>query len=177
MDKSNLGLAGEFAVASELCRRDVYAQPTFGNQKRLDLLALVSSSRHIRIEVKAKQKGEWPSCKGISGENVFLVFVDFAGKSDTERPDFYVLSSNDWRQVVERELERLKQKYPDQRSTIGKIGDDDENVLTLWDKVDPSRKCYEGCVVKPESIQTYKDAWDKIASTTGQELKRSKTRS
>ena len=38
IDKSILGVAGEFAVASELCKRNIYAQLTLGNQKRVDLL-------------------------------------------------------------------------------------------------------------------------------------------
>jgi hypothetical protein len=31
--KDTLGLAGEFAAASELCRRGIYAQLTLGNRK------------------------------------------------------------------------------------------------------------------------------------------------
>jgi hypothetical protein len=36
ISKSTLGLAADYAVASELCRRNIYAQPTFGHQKRTD---------------------------------------------------------------------------------------------------------------------------------------------
>jgi hypothetical protein len=36
--KESLGLAAEFAVASELCRRWLFAQLTLGNKKRTDLL-------------------------------------------------------------------------------------------------------------------------------------------
>jgi hypothetical protein len=38
ISRNTLGLAAEFAVASELCRRNVYAQLTLGHQKRTDLL-------------------------------------------------------------------------------------------------------------------------------------------
>jgi len=34
ISKDILGLAGEFAVASELCRRGIYAQLTLGTRKR-----------------------------------------------------------------------------------------------------------------------------------------------
>jgi hypothetical protein len=161
IDKSILGVAGELAVASELCRRNVYAQPTFGHQKSMDLLAFVgsssSSSRLLRIEVKAKQGPEWPNCKGISGEDVFLVFVDFAGKSDTDRPDFYVLTSDEWRELVKAQLERCKQTNPDTKAFVT-----DDNQLIWPDQVGDSGKCYKGCGVKPQGIQIHKDAWHKI---------------
>ncbi len=95
IDKSILGIAGEFAVAAELCRRNICAQPTFGNQKRIDLLAFGQSGKMVRLEVKAKQGSSWPNCRGICGEGVFLVFVDFAEREEGDRPDFYVLSASD----------------------------------------------------------------------------------
>src|SRR5712692_3635123 len=97
VEKSILGIAGEFAVAAELCRRNVYAQLTLGNQKRVDLLTLSRSGIFLKIEVKAKQGPSWPSVKGLSPGEAFLVFVDFADRRDTDRPDFYILSSDDWR--------------------------------------------------------------------------------
>ena len=39
MDPQMVGIAAEFACASELPRRNIYAQPTFGRLKRTDLLA------------------------------------------------------------------------------------------------------------------------------------------
>ena len=32
IDREEISLAGEFAVASELCKRGIYAQLTFGNK-------------------------------------------------------------------------------------------------------------------------------------------------
>ena len=93
IEKSILGVAGEFAVAAELCRRNIYAQLTLGHQKRIDLLALLHDGNMLRIEVKAKQGREWPNCKGIYGDNTFIIFVDYREKAATERPDFYVLTS------------------------------------------------------------------------------------
>lgn len=84
IDKSILGVAGEFAVAAELCRRGIYAQLTLGHRKRTDLLVVSETGRMYRIEVKAKQGRDWPNCRGISGQDSFLVFVDSAGKQDTE---------------------------------------------------------------------------------------------
>jgi hypothetical protein len=52
--KENLGLAAEFAVASELCRRNMYAQLTMGTHKRTDIL-IEGKSRMLSIQVKGKQ--------------------------------------------------------------------------------------------------------------------------
>jgi hypothetical protein len=58
-----LNLAGEYAVASELCRRGVYSQLTLGHHKRTDIL-VEKDNTLARIQVKTKQTREWP---GISG--------------------------------------------------------------------------------------------------------------
>jgi hypothetical protein len=74
-DKAILGVAGEFAVAAELCRRNLYAQLTLGHQKRTDLLVFGQSGQMCRIEVKAKQGRDWPNCRGVSGAGVFIVRI------------------------------------------------------------------------------------------------------
>lgn len=68
ISKDILGLAAEFAVASELCRRNIYAQLTLGFRKRTDIL--VETERGMsRIQVKGKQGKEWPGCKVIYGND------------------------------------------------------------------------------------------------------------
>jgi hypothetical protein len=48
-EKSVLGVAGEFAVTSELCRRNIYAQLTLGNQKRIDLLTMSREGKFLKF--------------------------------------------------------------------------------------------------------------------------------
>lgn len=48
MDKDILGLSVEYAVASELCRRELYAQLTLGPRKRTDIL-LETDESMLRI--------------------------------------------------------------------------------------------------------------------------------
>jgi len=79
IDKEKLSLAGEYVVASELCRRGIYAQLTLGTRKRTDLLVDTETAM-LRIQVKAKQGRNWPYCKGIFGENMLLIFVDYKNK-------------------------------------------------------------------------------------------------
>jgi hypothetical protein len=141
-----VGLAAEFAVASELCRRDIYAQLTLGHLKRTDLLILTRDDKLLRIEVKGKQGSVWPNCKGICGNNVIMVLVDFAGKGESDRPDFYVLTVEDWLDFVKGEGVEI----------------DNQNVPTFVGNIGPSGKAYKGMGVRPEQVQDYKEKWEKI---------------
>jgi hypothetical protein len=157
LDKSILGVAGEFAVSAELCRRNIYAQPTFGNQKRVDLLAFSPTGRLLRIEVKTKQGPVWPNCRGIRDPDTFLVFVALEARGPVERPGYYVLSAEDWRTVAQGELERYRAKHPDRRVHLTH-----ESVLVLPDEVGKTLKPYEGCSIRPDRLTAHQDAWHKI---------------
>ena len=146
--KETLGLAGEYAVASELCRRGIYAQLTLGNRKRTDLLVENDSSM-LRIQVKSKQKREWPGIKGIIGNDIVLVLVDFEKKSLDSRPDFYVLISDDWGRVIDTRC--IKTGHVKN----GKVIVSQCNVPTWNDG-------YVGMGIKPSDVQEYKEKWDKV---------------
>ena len=56
--KNNISLSGEYAVASELCRRGLYAQLTIGNYKSTDIVIFDENHEHyVKVEVKSKQSG------------------------------------------------------------------------------------------------------------------------
>jgi hypothetical protein len=148
ISKDTLGLAAEFAVASELCKRNIYAQLTLGLRKRTDILVETERGM-LRIQVKGKQRREWPGCKGIHGEGIVLVFVDFENKEENERPDFYILTVENWEKLMEKEL-KLTGKIERGEVTI-----DDKNMPTWKDG-------YQGMGVKPDMIKEYKEQWDKI---------------
>jgi hypothetical protein len=107
LSKELLGLAGEYAAASELCRRGMYAQLTLGHHKRTDLLVEFEFG-FVRIQVKAKQGREWPAISGIYTDDDFIILVDFSG-ADCVQPDFYILNLSDWKSLLEQE----KELYPD----------------------------------------------------------------
>ena len=112
LERSILSLAAEYATATELCRRKFYVQLTLGNLKRTDLLLYAEHrSQLARIEVKAKQGQAWPACRGISGRNSYLVFVDFFKKHRDERPDFYILSADDWLVLAKRLIKRYRRTH------------------------------------------------------------------
>lgn len=151
-DPEMIGVAAEFAVASELGRRNVYAQPTFGHLKRTDLLIFGKSERPIRIEAKGKQSKQWPNCKGIADHNSVLVLVDFAGKAETERPDFYILTADDWLAFVKREIA----KRPDKKIEL------DSDNCPIWTTQVKGGKPYRGMGVEVKDVAPHKEAWHKI---------------
>jgi hypothetical protein len=151
--KEHLGLAAEFAVASELCRRNAYAQLTLGARKRTDLLVEASEGTMLRIEVKGKQGNSWPNCKGIFGHNAVLVLVDFARKSANERADFYILTSEDWLSLVNIQLADGISK--------GTIRIDEMNV-PIWLGQSKQGTTYRGMGVNPHQVEEHRERWDKI---------------
>ena len=158
--KDTLGISGEFAVASELCRRGIYAQLTLGLRKRTDLL-VETNNNMLRIQVKAKQGREWPNCKGIYGSNIFLVFVDFENKKDTDRPDFYILDPQDWLNLVNQ----VAGTY----ISSGFVQINQYNTPIWVNQKNKAGKSYEGMGVKSQHLQQctnglylYKERWDKI---------------
>jgi hypothetical protein len=146
LKKDNLSMAGEYAVASEICRRNFYAQVTLGHLKRTDILVYnPDTGKEVKIEVKTKQGREWPAIKGINEKQTLLIFVDFENKKDTERPDFYILTADDWRDF----LTRFVVNQP--------------NLEKLIDGYIPQYKDgYIGACVKPQQIAQHKERWDKV---------------
>lgn len=140
-----MGLTGEYAVASELCKRGYYAQLTLGNHKKTDLIVeypLTESERRLfRVSVKSKTGRTWPKVTGIWEKGDLLVFVDFHKKPSDERPDFYVLNVTAWKEVV-RALQKTK-------NNGAKI--DTTNTLH-WEG-------WYGCSVGVEDVKHCKDSW------------------
>lgn len=148
--KETLALAGEFAVASELCKRGIYAQLTLGNHKSADLLLDVKDGGMLRVQVKSKQGKQWPACKGVAcGKPEVLVLVDFQKKADDQRPDFYILTGEDWKNVID-EADDIKKGW-----------------ATIRDGIIVYTDGWKGLNVNPKMVQRYKEQkeqWDKISA-------------
>ena len=154
--KEHLSLAGEYAVASELCRRGIYAQLTLGTRKKVDILA-DTGTMMFRVEVKAKQIDKW-ACRGIYDENDFLIFVDYQDKKDEDRPDFYILNNSEWDRFV-------KQNYGDQIDKEElRYNPDDKKCPILWPSKKEEGRTYKNVDVKPKQIAQHKEGegWKKI---------------
>ena len=150
ISKEHLSLAGEYAVASELCKRGIYAQLTLGTRKKTDLLVDTGTAM-LRIQVKSKQNWRWPLVKGVFGENSALVFVDYENRALDQRPDFYVLTSRDWESFV-------NSGWVAEEVAAGGIRLDDDNCPT-WIKW---KRPIVGIDVAPDDVSEHKEQWDKI---------------
>ncbi len=145
LSKEFLGLTGEYAVASELCKRGMYAQLTLGSHKQTDHL-IETEARMLRISVKTKQGHEWPSISGLYRADDFLVLVDMQSKAEIECPDFYVLGLDDWQELISEE----RQRQP-------AIRVDKQNRITYPDG-------WSGLNIRPAMVLAAKERWDKIVS-------------
>jgi hypothetical protein len=143
LTKEHLMLAGEYAVASELCKRNAYAQITLGHHKSTDIL-LETENTVMKIQVKTKQGREWPGISGISRPSDYLILVDLEKKNENERPDFYILNVTDWKKFIEGE----KEKFP---------GVEIDNKLRI-----KYPDGWKGLNLKPNQIESCKEKWDKI---------------
>lgn len=157
MNKIMVGMAAEFAVASELARRNIYAQPTFGNLKRTDLLILGKAGKLLKIEAKGKQATEWQNCKGISDNNSIMVLVDFAGKEERDRPDFYILTSDDWLEFVQE----ADGRHPGKNTGIGQ-GDAPARRRQV-----KNGKPYKGSGIRVGNVKQHLEKWEKISELLG----------
>ena len=154
MRKDRVNIAAKFAVASELYRRDISEELSF--QERGDL-QLKSARGSLRVKVSGKQGSVWPGCRGIYGQGVVLVLVDFCEKDDLERPNFYLLTDSEWRQVVEYRVEELRRKG--QRIEI-----DEHNVSINWSALNNRGQPYKGIDVRPSAVRKHLEKWEKIAN-------------
>ena len=152
--KEHLSLAGEYAVASELCKMGIYAQLTLGIRKKTDILVDTGTAM-LRIQVKTKQVRNWTFCKGISGDNIVLVFVDYKNKTLEDRPDFYILTSKDWEVLVKTLLSA--------GLSSGEVKLDEENCPIYIKRIE-KKKGNKGMDVLPKQIAQHKERWDKIGS-------------
>jgi len=55
-EKYNLNLAGEYAVSSELAKRNIQFNLTLGNKKAVDIIVLKEENKAITIEIKTTNK-------------------------------------------------------------------------------------------------------------------------
>lgn len=106
VDKSLIGIAGEFRVLSECLLRGYNASITFGNAKATDLIVFHPDNSYSRVEVKTSKNGRnfvtgfFP--KYIDESRLhpdFWVFY-LPRKIETSEPDyFYILTHDEVREL------------------------------------------------------------------------------
>ena len=149
IDKQILGIAAEYAVAAELGRRNIYAQLTLGNQKKVDLLLFGNQYRNmLKVEVKGKNSKSWANLKGLIDKTTFFVFVDYFNKKEDELLDFYIVSLDDWNKLVDEIYGKGIKKG------VLKL---DEYGTPTWPE-----QPYTGAEFTPEQLAKHKNKWEKI---------------
>lgn len=153
-------LAGEHSVASELHRRGVAAHLTARNYKAADIMAFSENGNCCFVEVKTKNNKEgWP-IKGISRENTVLVLVDLYDKAANERPDFYLLTVQDWIAFLEARL--LEAENSGNPTKLFRWGDD--NIPHHFNE---RGNGFKGKTLETEHAEQFMDEWGKIDDILG----------
>ena len=88
--------------------------------------------------------------------NNFIVFVDFYNKSDTERPDFYVLTSSDWRNCI------LRKSRDRARKGLSPVEVTDVNSPIFPKEIQKNGTAREGMAVPLSYVEKEQDEWWKI---------------
>ena len=101
----------------------------------------------LRVQVKAKQRREWRNVKGIGKEDI-MIFVDYENKA-TERPDFYILTFDDWKKLVKKKVGWDKGVELDKDTYTAHWSD--------WD----------GIEIAKFQLKDHFEKWDKIKSIVG----------
>ena len=140
--KYAIGLAGEFLVAGKLLRRGVMAAVTYGNAKKADVIA-VEGNRAISLEVKTTSETKWVLGGVIPEDASSLWILVHLPISETESPEYFILTSSELRQIVlplhEAYNERYKLKHGKDYSTVGVYSVQGNLIRSehkgAWDKV------------------------------------------
>jgi hypothetical protein len=120
--------AAQFAVASELCKRDYQVALTLGNHPAVDLMVISPRMRSFQIEVKGLyRKNYWQLRKQEPRSELFYVF---AYVPDREQNRFFIMTQ----MTVNRLLDEHRAKFP-ASSTTFRWG-------LLWDEVAGHENCW-----------------------------------
>jgi hypothetical protein len=143
LDKYHLSLAGEYRVASELLKRNIFATITFGNAKGADIYAIGPTRRTAIVEVKSSN-----SSKFVTG------FYQKYRDEMRDHPDFWVLYSltgteEEFYVLSHKEMAMAQgdRNFPGKKMTYA------EHALGVAKGVDN---------VLAKDLQKHKSAWSKI---------------
>jgi hypothetical protein len=146
LDKYYLNLAGEYRVASELLKREVFATITYGNRKGADIYAIGPNRRAAVVEVKASNSDRF----------VTSFYQKYADEAKIH-PDFWVLyslkmdGSEEFFILTHQEmaLAQAERNFPGLSLSWA------ENARGVATGVDN---------VLAKDLQVHKSAWEKIVS-------------
>jgi hypothetical protein len=159
-NKKAIHESGVESVKSELRKRPIEKLEPLHRNDPGDL-RFFSPSGEIRITVKAKMGSDWPKCMGVSGNNNFLVLVDFQEKKIGERPDFYIINQQDSLFLAKLRMSEIRKTRPEKRMQI-----DSSNNLVFMDEICKTGNPYKGITVRTDMVTSFREKWEKINITS-----------
>lgn len=109
IEKNLSGLAGEFAVASQLCLKGYVASLTLKNYPGVDIFAFnPKNEKQVTIQVKTSTDGWFNAPKNPNRKGIF-VYVNI--KLD-KTLDFYIIPANEIAKAREKELKGYLDSHP-----------------------------------------------------------------
>jgi hypothetical protein len=129
--------AAQFAVASELCKRNYQVALTLGNHPMIDLMVISPKHEQFLVDVKGlHSKNFWPvrqrrkagPASGDVVQRLFYVFVLVPDKAD-EPNRFFILTEEQVNEGIEIDWERAKER----RKARGLSGDPGDFKGVEWD--------------------------------------------
>jgi len=139
-EKYRLGMAGEYGVCSELCKRGFDASITLGNAKAVDIVVFMQDSTYRRIEVKTSRNKRF-----VTG--FFQKYYDI---DQSPHPDFWILvlidedNKSHYYILTHEEMGNVQMK---------------RNEMDAWERI-------VGCDnVLLKDIEQFENNWEKIIET------------
>jgi hypothetical protein len=112
--------AAQFAVASELYKRDCQVALTLGNHPMVDLMVISPRGRSFRVDVKGAYKPNfWVVHAQPSQEDLYYVF---AFVPDGEPNRFFILTQNQVNEQIPKEKEATARRASEKGRSIEKAG-------------------------------------------------------
>ncbi len=112
--------AAQFAVASELCKRDCQVALTLGNNPMVDLMVRSPRGRSFHVDVKGAYKPNfWVVREQEPQENLFYVF---AFVPDEEKNRSFVLTQSQVNEQIRKEKEATAKRATEQGRGTEKAG-------------------------------------------------------
>lgn len=148
INKSNLSLAGEFRVASELLKLNLMASITYGNMKSTDIVAVGKNRKAAVVEVKASQRKK------------FVTGIYQRYKDETQpTPDFWVLF------LVGSEGDRFFVMSHNEMLDAQGLRNSPKKKLTHAEHVAKAAKGVDN--VRIADVEQHENTWQKIVDFCG----------
>jgi hypothetical protein len=112
--------AAQFAVASELCKRDCQVALTLGNHPSADLMAISPKGVSFTVDVKGLYKRNfWAVRAKTPTQNLFYIF---AFVPDEGQNRFFILTQGQVNNAIEADLTLARTRAVERGRSVEKIG-------------------------------------------------------